>query len=112
MLGEAIKNLVVLLAPFAPHIAEELWQELGYNESVHRQEWPEYDEEALKLDSIEIAVQVCGKIKARINVPADLDANGLAELVAQHPEYESWLGGKTVVKTVAIPGRLVNIVAK
>ncbi|MBR6823675.1 MAG: leucine--tRNA ligase [Firmicutes bacterium] len=112
VLGEAIKNLVVLLAPFAPHIAEELWQELGYNESVHRQEWPEYDEEALKLDSIEIAVQVCGKIKARVNVPADLDAAGLTELIANHPDYAGWLGGKTVVKTVAIPGRLVNIVAK
>ena len=112
VLGEAARAMLLLLAPFAPHITEELWHELGNQDSVHEQQWPDYDEAALVRDSIEIAIQVNGKIRSRIEIPANLGREEMEKLVKGLPQYTEWLGGKAAIKTIAIPGKLVNIVVK
>lgn len=109
---EAGENLVLLLAPFVPHIAEELWQELGHTQSVHKESWPAYSPEALIKDTVEIVVQINGKIKARLDVPANATQAELIAIAEQHPAFPEWTGGKAVVKQVAIPGKLVNLVVK
>lgn len=109
--AEVAESITKLMAPIAPHWAEELWQSvLGHADSVHVQPWPEFDPEQAKADEIELAVQVNGKVKARITVASDaaeedIKATGLAAV-------ESVLAGKDVKKVVVVPGRLVNIVAK
>jgi leucyl-tRNA synthetase len=108
--NEAIQTLVLLMAPGFPHIAEELWERIGQPYSVHQQSWPTGDEELAKEDVVEIAVQVNGKVRDKMEVPVDIDpeeAKALAqalESVARHIE------GKNVVKVIYVPGRLVNIV--
>ena len=106
---ETLETLCILLAPFAPHIAEEMWQALGRKESVFKQQWPSYDESKMKEDTIEIAVQINGKVKATINVSADAAKD---EVISDAKEA---LGSKlsgTVVKEIYVPGRIVNIVVK
>ena len=112
LVHEAGENLVLLLAPFVPHIAEELWQELGHTQSVHKESWPAYSPEALIKDTVEIVVQINGKIKARLDVPANATQAELIAIAEQHPAFPEWTGGKAVVKQVAIPGKLVNLVVK
>lgn len=109
---EGFTKLMLLLAPFAPHLAEELWQEAGFEKSVHQQPWPEYDEKALQRQEVEIVVQVNGKIKERMQVPSSLDAPGLQEMIQNAPGFAHWVQGKEVVKIIAIPKKLVNIVVK
>ena len=110
--ADMAETIVKLLAPIAPHWAEELWTTvLGHKEtSVHVQAWPAFDLELAKEDEIELAVQVNGKVKARITVAADLDQDSIA--AAGRDAAAAALAGKRVVKTIVIPGRLVNIVAK
>ena len=112
LLKEAKETLVILLAPFAPHMAEELWQELGYMTSVHKESWRTFDPDALVLEEVEIAIQINGKVKDRMLVAADLTADDLLDLVQGHEKFTEWTGGKTVVKIVPIPKKLVNIVVK
>jgi leucyl-tRNA synthetase len=106
----AVQTLVLLMAPGFPHIAEEMWERLGQSYSVHQQNWPVWDEELAKEDVIEIAVQVNGKVRDKIEVPVDVDPEDAksqaqaAESVARH------IDGKNVVKVIYVPGRLVNIV--
>lgn len=111
-LKEVVVDFIKLLAPFAPHFAEEQWSLLGMGYSVFNQEWPKFDASALIKDEVEIAIQVNGKIKARINVPSDLDEEGIKETSLNTDEIKRALEGKTVVKVIVIKGRLVNIVAK
>ena len=108
----AMERLVLLLAPFAPHIAEELWRHLGHEDSLAYECWPSYDEAALRMEQVEVLVQVLGKPKARIMMPADADREAMGELALRHPDVEEALAGKSVVKVIAVPGRLVNIVAR
>ncbi|MEG1500813.1 MAG: class I tRNA ligase family protein, partial [Clostridiales bacterium] len=110
--AEALEKLILLLAPFAPHIAEELWQLAGHEESVHTLTWPSFDEEAVKRDKVEIVVQVNGKIKERLSIAADLDAAQLTEEIKKHDSFAEWIDGKNVLKIIAIPKKLVNIVVK
>jgi leucyl-tRNA synthetase len=107
----AIGKFVLLLAPFAPHIAEELWSKLGNTQSLAYEPWPQYDEELTKESSIEIAVQVLGKIKDRIKVPADLDEKGLEQAALASEKIQSIIAGKQVRKVIVVKGRLVNIIA-
>ncbi|NMA68879.1 MAG: leucine--tRNA ligase, partial [Desulfitobacterium sp.] len=109
---EAMESILLLLAPFAPHITEEIWSELGHKESIHSQEWPKVDESALVQDEITIVLQINGKLKDRIQVPAELSAAELEEKVHQHPRLEEWAKGKNIVKVITVPGKLVNIVVK
>jgi leucyl-tRNA synthetase len=106
----ALEPLVLLLAPFAPHLAEELWQVLGHRESLAYEPWPNYDPERLKTNSIEIPVQINGKVRARIEVPTDLSAEELALLALNHQSVRGHLAGKQVKKTIAVPNKMVSFV--
>jgi leucyl-tRNA synthetase len=106
-----LETLVQLLSPFAPHIAEELWHALGHTGTIAYVPWPSYDPALLTEEEIEIPVQLAGKIKARVKVPAGLDAAALEKLVLGMPEVQALLEGKTIKKVIVPPrGGLVNIV--
>ncbi|MDA8334522.1 MAG: leucine--tRNA ligase [Peptococcaceae bacterium] len=112
LLAEAVETLLRLLAPFAPHLTEELWSTCGHAGSVHAAAWPRWDEEALQEDEITVVVQVNGKIRDRVQVAAGLDKAGLQERVMGLPQVRELLYGKQVVKVIPVPGSLVNIVVK
>jgi len=111
-LKEVIIDFIKMLAPFAPHFAEEQWNLLGMNYSVFNEEWPKFDAAALVKDEVEIAIQINGKIKARINVPSDLNEDGIKEASLSNEDVKKALEGKAVAKIIVIKGKLVNIVAK
>jgi leucyl-tRNA synthetase len=100
-----------VLAPFAPHMAEEIWHRLGLEGCVTLASWPTYDEAQLRDDSVEIPVQIMGKVRHRMFVPADLDAAGLEQLVLADAKVQELIAGKTVRKVIVVPGKLVNLVA-
>ena len=107
--GQA-SRFVAMLAPFAPHLAEELWRRLGYGTSVHLSPWPTLNRSFLDDDVIEIPVQVLGKLRARIKLPKDSDETVV--VTAAKDAVPSWLEGKTLVKTIVVPGKLVNFVVR
>ncbi len=117
-LKETVSDFIKLLAPFAPHFAEEHWNLLYKNNtddnnySVFSQSWPAFDADALIKDEIEIAIQINGKIKVRINIPSDLNEDNIKEAALGNEEIKKALEGKNIVKVIVIKGRLVNIVAK
>ncbi len=111
-LGEVLETVIVLLAPFAPHLCEELWHQCGRRESVHRESWPSYDAAALKVEEVEVVVQVNGKVRGHIQVAADLSEDELLEAAREHERVKSYLQGKEVVKTITVPQKLVNIVVR
>ena len=108
----AMKTFLVLLSPYAPHLCEELWSILGETKSIALQQWPEWDEAALVQESIEIPVQINGKVKVKINVPPDANKDSMIEAALAHAKVQESTAGKTVVKQIAVPGRLVNLVVK
>ena len=106
---ESLETMVIMLAPFAPHIAEELWQQMGHTESVFKNTWPKYEEAHMADDEKEIAVQINGKTKCVINVPADISKDDVLAIAKET------LGGRltgNIIKEIYVPGRIVNIVAK
>ena len=107
----AAEAFVVLLSPFAPHLAEELWERLGHDTGVAYVPWPAWDEAFLKVDEVEVAVQVCGKIKARLMMPADADDAAMQALALADPGVAQTIAGRPVRKVICVRGRLVNIVA-
>ncbi|MBS5949802.1 MAG: leucine--tRNA ligase [Clostridium sp.] len=113
---EFLKNTCIdflkILAPFAPHFAEEQWSLLGLNFSIFNETWPKFDPKALVKDEVEIAIQVNGKIKAKINVPTDLDEEGIKAASLANENVVAATEGKNIVKVIVIKGRLVNIVVK
>ena len=112
VLKEALENLALLLAPFAPHIAEELWQSLGRSGTVHHQPWPQYDEEALVEEEVVIVVQINGKVRERLTVAANISADEMKAYVLDQPKVQKLIAGKQIVKVIPVPGKLVNIVVK
>jgi leucyl-tRNA synthetase len=109
---ETITDLIKLVAPFAPHFAEEMWEQLGYEYSIFNQTWPEFDEKALVRDTIEVAVQINGTVRGKIEISANAE-NSEAEAAALADEkIRQFLEGKEVKKVIVVKGRLVNIVAK
>ena len=106
---DAIQNVILLISPFAPHIAEELWVELGHDAGIMDADWPAVNEEALKRDEIEMVVQVNGKVRDKVKVPADAPNDQIEETALAAEKIQSWLEGKTVRKVIVVPGRLVNI---
>ncbi|GAB4174189.1 MAG: leucine--tRNA ligase [Calditrichia bacterium] len=112
LLKTALTDLILLIAPFAPHLAEELWEKTGHKESVFKQSWPKHNEEFLKMDEVEVACQINGKIRARIVIPVDANEDEIKELVTGLPELASYLENKQIVKIIVVPKRLVNIVVK
>ena len=103
---------VAALAPFAPHLAEELWAVLGFPAPVSLAAWPAVEDRWLRDETVEIPVQVQGKLRARIVVPADTDAAGLEAAAAADPKIAALLADKQVVKVIAVPGRMVNFVVR
>jgi leucyl-tRNA synthetase len=108
--AEGIRTLVLLLAPFAPHIAEELWQALGGTDSVHRQSWPSYEPVALVADTVTIVVQVNGKLRGSFEAPADVTPEEQERLALQSEAAQKYLQGATPKKVVVVPKKLVNVV--
>jgi leucyl-tRNA synthetase len=100
-----------MLAPFAPHMGEELWHKLGMPGHVSLARWPTYDEALLRDEEIEVPVQISGKVKTRITVPANADAATLERIALADPKVQEFLAGKTVRKVIAVPGKLINLVA-
>ena len=109
---ESVRALLLLLAPSTPHLAEELWQQIGQEYSVHNQEWPEWDEGLAKEEEITLVVQVNGKIRDKVAVPASISEDEAREMAAQQPKARAYLAGKDVVKAIYVPGKLVNFVVK
>jgi leucyl-tRNA synthetase len=112
VVGEAISNLLLLLAPFAPHITEELWDLTAHEGSIHEQPWPVYDSQALVQDQVEIVVQVNGRIRDKIMVAADASQQEIEDMVLSLPRIQGHIGDKKVAKVIVVPKRLVNIVVK
>lgn len=113
LIYEAISDLIKMMSPFVPHITEELWRgAIDANSSVHEQSWPECDEEALKVDNVEIVLQVNGKVRGRLTVPAEVTKEELEKIAMADANVQAHIGDATVRKVICVPGRLVNIVAK
>jgi len=107
---EAISILLKLLAPTAPHLAEELWQRSGYDYSIHNQSWPQWDEELIKEEQITLVVQVNGKLRDRITVPASITETEAREIALGREKVKAYLEGKKIIKVIYVPGRLLNVV--
>lgn len=112
VIKEAIEAVVVILAPFAPHLGEELWLMIGKEASVFDIAWPEYDKSAIQLDEVEIIVQVNGKVRNKINAPVGIDQGAMKDLALNDEKIKEFIEDKDVVKVIAIPSKLVNIVVK
>ena len=109
---EEYRVLLLLLNPFAPHITEELWETLGYGGMVTDQKWPAYDEEKCREDEIEVAVQINGKVRDRITIPAGSEAADAIACAKAAQKIVPLLDGKQIVKEIYVKGKLINIVAK
>ena len=112
VLKEAVEALIRLLAPFAPHMAEELWENLGHTRGLTAAGWPEWDEVATREDSVEIPVQVNGKLRGRVTVPTDAGEDAIREAALAAPAIQPHIQGRTVVKVIVAKGRLVSVVVK
>jgi leucyl-tRNA synthetase/predicted alpha/beta hydrolase family esterase len=108
---EQHETFLKLLAPFAPHMAEELWSQLGYKKSIFTEKWPEYDKNLIKEETIELVVQINGKVRARLFVPADISEEEAKKMATCDVAIKKWLAGKEPKKIIFVKGRLVNIVA-
>ncbi len=106
------KTLLLLLSPVSPHICEEIWEKQGYGAPVYTQPWPEYDENSLVKDEVEIAVQVNGKVKGKLMIPATLTRESAQEELPKLPQVQKIVDGRQIVKVIFVPGRLLNIVVK
>ncbi len=109
---EEYETLLKLLAPFAPHMTEELWHELGHKDSIHEEEWPTYDETKLVPETVTIVVQVNGKVRGKFAARANLKEKEILEKAKELPEIQKWLGDKKVEKSIYVPKKLINFVVK
>src|SRR5690606_441285 len=110
-LADALETGVILLAPFAPHLAEELWHAMGHASSVHEQSWPSYDPAMLVEEEVEMAVQINGRVRDKLVVPVTADRETVEQLALNQERIKNHLSGKTVRKVIVVPKKLVNIVA-
>lgn len=109
---QSLETLTKLLAPFTPHISEELWQELGNQQSVHVQSWPEWDEQLTQDELVTVVVQVNGKVRANLSLAANAHTDEMTQAAQADPAVQSYLQGKKIVKTITVPSKLVNFVVK
>jgi leucyl-tRNA synthetase len=107
---QALETLTLLMAPLTPHLAEEMWERLGKPYSVHQQQWPEFDPELIKEDLVEIVIQVAGKVRDRMLVPADLGEEEATELAMSSERVCEHVGDAKPAKFIYVPGKLLNIV--
>jgi len=110
--GDAIRTTILLLAPFAPHLAEELWQATGSSESVFKSDWPAYDQDLVSSEVVQMVVQVNGKVRARFEAPPETPKEELEEMALGLPRVREFTEGMELIKVVVVPGRLVSIVVK
>jgi leucyl-tRNA synthetase len=110
--AEARKALLLLLAPTAPHLTEELWERLGLPYSIHLQPWPKYDPELAREEEITLVIQVNGKLRDRVQVPASITEEQARELALSRERVKAHLQGKAIEKAIFVPGRLLNLVVK
>ena len=109
-LADALQTLLVLLSPFAPHIAEELWHRLGHAGSIFAERWPEADPRWLKEELVTIVLQINGKLRSQLQVPPELDEREVESRALADPKLQPWIEGKTIRKRIYVPGRLLNLV--
>jgi leucyl-tRNA synthetase len=109
---EDAEAFVLILSPYAPHLAEELWRRFGHAKTLAYEPWPAWDPKALEVDEVEIAVQVMGKLRATIKLPKAADKDAIVRAAKESPNVAKFLEGQTVVKEVVVPGRLVNFVVR
>jgi leucyl-tRNA synthetase len=109
-LKEAIETVVILLAPFVPHIAEEMWEKLGNKESIFRAKWPVCDKTALIKDTMELPVQINGKLRSKIEVPSGTSEDEIKKMVLNDAAIIKWTEGKAPKKIIIVKGKLVNLV--
>jgi len=108
----AMEKLVLLLSPFAPHISEELWRALGHADTLAYEPWPDFQESLIKEDTIEVPVQINGKLRSRVAIPADADRDAQEAAARANLKVAASLEGKTIVKVIVVPGRMVNYVIR
>ena len=111
-LRHTVETLLILYAPYAPHFTEEQWEKIGNGYSIFNQEWPSFDESALVKDTIEIAVQINGRVSFKVDIPSEADQASVEEIVKSDPRLNDALSGRSIVKFIYVKGRLANIVAK
>ena len=109
---DELRTLLLLLSPVAPHICEEMWEEMGFGSELAFEPWPKYDEEAMKRHEVEIALQIAGKVKSHIMVPTDMTREQAEKELPAHPEVQRLVGDKQIVKLIFVPGRLCNLILK
>ena len=107
-----MERLVLLLAPLAPHLCEQLWQLLGHPETLAYEDWPSYDNSLIQEDTLEIPVQLKGRLRSKIRVVADADADAIESAARADEKVASLLAEQEVVKVIVVPGRLVNFVTR
>jgi leucyl-tRNA synthetase len=108
---QAMESFLILLAPLAPHIAEEMWSRLGHPDTIAYEPWPAYDESKIAEDEIEIVLQVNSKIKGKVMVPAGIDTPDLEKIALDNDLIRNLIEGLTVRKVIAVTGKLVNVIA-
>ncbi|MBQ2821417.1 MAG: leucine--tRNA ligase [Thermoguttaceae bacterium] len=109
---KAMEQFVLLLSPYAPHIAEELWEALGHGKTLAYESFPMFDESAIAASTVEVTLHVCGKLRSKIQLPAGTDAETTEAAALQDPKFLQWIEGKTIVKKIVIPSKMVNYVVK
>ena len=110
--SRACRRVTRILAPLAPHLAEEIWESLGHKESVFKSRWPSYDEAACRKPEVEYVIQVNGKVRGRLSLAAGLPAEEIEPLVLQSEAVTKWIAGKTIVKKIYVPDKLVSLVVR
>src|SRR5699024_1293352 len=103
-------GFVKLLSPIVPHLAEELWEKLGFEGTVSYEDWPTFDPDLLVENEVEVVVQINGKVRAKLVIPADASKEQMEEIAQEDENVQAAIGEKTVRKVIAVPGKLVNIV--
>jgi leucyl-tRNA synthetase len=107
-----VESFLKILAPFAPHLVEELWSMIGNKASIHEQQWPIFDAAAAKAEFVRLVVQVNGKVRETIEVAPSISEQDAKQLALENKKIQGWLGGKAPKRIVVVPGRLVNIVTE
>jgi leucyl-tRNA synthetase len=107
---DLMEGFVKMLSPIAPHVAEELWEKLGHKATISYEKWPTFDESMLVENEVEVVVQINGKVKAKLVIPADATREQMEEIAHKDEKVQAAIGEKTVRKIIAVPGKLVNIV--
>ena len=107
---ESVCTLVKLMAPFAPHLAEELWKLLGGKNSIHIESWPKYDETALEINIVEFIIQIKGKVRGKVNIPINLSRAEVEEIALNSQVAKKWLNGDNPSRIIVVPNKLINLV--